>query len=244
MIRTLLTGLVVALAVLLGLPWLILWTLVTGRPDLMYGSSMSFVRFAVRLAGVRVHVEGLENIPPRACIFVANHSSNLDPLAFLPVIPRRVSIFAKRELFRIPILSAAMRLAGFIRVDRTGGEAAAGIASAVRRLNEGLSLAIFPEGTRSPDGRLRRFRKGAFALALEAGVAIVPVSIAAAHRILRRGDWVVHPGEVTVCFAPAVDASGYSASDLSTLLARVESLVAAGLPPDQQPLPRPATPAQ
>jgi len=244
MIRTLLTGFVVALAVLLGLPWLILWTLVTGHPDLMYRLSMKFSCFAGRLAGMRVRVEGLENIPPRACIFAANHASNLDPLALLPVIPRRVSIFAKRELFRIPIFSAGMRLAGFIRVDRTGGEAAAGIAAAVRRLKEGLSLAIFPEGTRSPDGRLRRFRKGAFAIAIEAGVPIVPVSIAGAHRMLRRGDWVVHRGEVTVRFAPAVDASSYTASDLSKLLARVESLVAGGLPPDQQPLPRPAGSAE
>ncbi|MGD0956714.1 MAG: lysophospholipid acyltransferase family protein [Candidatus Acidiferrales bacterium] len=237
MIRTLLTGLVVALAVLLGLPWLILWTLATGRPGLMYRLSMRFSRFADRLAGMRVRVEGLGNIPPCACIFAANHASSLDPFALMPVIPRRVAIFAKRELFRIPIFSAGMRLAGFIRVDRSGREAAASIATAVRRLKEGLSLAIFPEGTRSPDGCLRRFRKGAFAMAIEAGVPIVPVSIAGTHRVLRRGDWVVHPGEVTVRFAPAVDASSYAASDRSTLLARVESLVAAGLPADQQPLP-------
>jgi 1-acyl-sn-glycerol-3-phosphate acyltransferase len=244
MIRTALTGLVVSLAVLLGLPWLILWTLVTGRPELMYGLSMKFSRFAGRLAGMRVRVEGLENIPPRACIFAANHASNLDPLALMPVIPQRVSIFAKRELFRIPILSAGMRLAGFVRVDRTLREAAASVATAVRRLKEGLSFAIFPEGTRSPDGRLHRFRKGAFAMAIEAGVPVVPVSIAGTHRVLRRGDWVVHPGEVTIRFAPAVDASSYAASDRSKLLARVESLVGAGLPPDQHPLPRSANSAE
>jgi 1-acyl-sn-glycerol-3-phosphate acyltransferase len=240
MIRTLFTGLLAALAVLVALPCLILWTLVTGRPDFMYGVSMSFVRFADRLAGVSVRVEGLENIPPRACIFAANHASNLDPLALMPMIPRRVSIFAKRELFRIPVLSASMRLAGFVRVDRSGREAAASVATAVSRLKEGLSLAIFPEGTRSPDGRLRRFRKGAFALAIEAGVPVVPVSISGTHRLLRKGDWVVHPGEVVVRFAPAVDASTYAAADRSKLLARVEALVAAGLPADQQPLPRPA----
>jgi 1-acyl-sn-glycerol-3-phosphate acyltransferase len=237
MIRTLFTGLLAALAVLLGLPCLILWTLVTGRPDLMYRLSMNFVRFADRLAGMRVRLEGIENIPQRACIFAANHASNLDPLALMPFVPRRLSIFAKRELFRIPIFATGIRLAGFIRVDRSGREAAAIIATAVRRLKEGLSLVIFPEGTRSPDGRLRRFRKGAFALAIEAGVPIVPVSIAGTHWVLRKGNWVVRPGEVIVRFAPAVDASSYAAADLSKLLARVESLVAAGLPADQQPLP-------
>jgi 1-acyl-sn-glycerol-3-phosphate acyltransferase len=240
MIRTLFTGLLAALAVLLGLPCLILWTLVTGRPDLMYRLSMNFVRFADRLAGMRVRVEGLENIPLGACIFAANHASNLDPLALMPFVARRLSIFAKRELFRIPIFAAGIRLAGFIRVDRSGREATAIIATAVRLLKEGLSLVIFPEGTRSPDGRLRRFRKGAFALAIEAGVPIVPVSIAGTHRVLRRGDWVVRPGEVTIRFGPAVDALTYAAADRSKLLARVESLVAAGLPPDQQPFPRPA----
>jgi len=240
MIRTLLTGLVVALAVLFGLPWLILWSVATGRPDVMYASSMNFSRFAGRLAGMRVRVEGLENIPPTACIFAANHASNLDPFALMPFIPRRVAIFAKRELFRIPIFSAGMRLAGFIRVDRTGKDAAASVVTAVRRIKEGLSFAIFPEGTRSPDGRMRRFRKGAFAMATEAGVPIVPVSIAGTYRVLRRGDWIMHPGEVTVRFAPAVDVSGHVASGRSNLVAQVESIVAAGLPPDQRPLPRSA----
>jgi 1-acyl-sn-glycerol-3-phosphate acyltransferase len=234
-VRTLFVGFLICVGVLFGLPWLLLWTLLTGRPDFMYKISMRFLRAAVRLAGVRVRIEGIENVPPTASILAANHASNLDPLALLPVLPRRVTIFAKQELFRIPIFSAGMRLAGFIPVERGSREAAAGVGVAVERLREGLSLAIFPEGTRSPDGRLRPFKRGAFAIAIEAGVPVVPVSIGGAHRALRRGSWIVQPGEVTVRFGAAIEAADYTTKTRSALLAEVQSRVASGLPPDQQP---------
>jgi len=233
--RTLLVAFVVVLAVLLGLPCLLLWTVLTRRPDFMYGLSMKFCRLAVPLAGIRVRVEGLESTPPRGCVFAANHASNLDPVLLLSALPRRVSIFAKRELFRIPIFSAGMRLAGFIPVDRGGREALAGIATAVQRLGTGLSLAIFPEGTRSPDGRVRPFKKGALAIAMDAGVPVVPVSIAGTQRLLPKGNWIIRPGEVIIRLGPAVDASGCTPKDRPELLARLQSLVAAGLPADQQP---------
>jgi 1-acyl-sn-glycerol-3-phosphate acyltransferase len=233
--RTLVAGFLTCVAVLLGLPFLVLWTWLTGNPDFMYRVSMNFCRFAVRLLGIRARVEGIENIPPGACIFAANHVSNLDGVILLPAIPRRVSLFAKRELFRLPVLGLGMRLAGFVAVDRVGRQAAAGIATAVDTLKRGLSVFIFPEGTRSPDGRLQPFKKGAFAMAIEAGVPVVPVSIAGTHRLLRRGEWIVRPGEVVVHFASAVEPPAYTMKDRAELLARVESLIAAALPPDQKP---------
>lgn len=239
MIRTILVACYYALAVVLVLPFLILWSVIAGNPEFMYGLSMKAVRLGNRLAGIRVHAEGLENIPAGACIFVANHASNVDPLALFPAIPRRIGILVKRELFRIPIFSTGMRRAQFIPVDRAAREAIEIADVAVRNLKEGLSFAIFVEGTRSPDGRLRPFKKGAFAMAIQAGVPIVPISIAGAHRLMRRGEWIVRPGEVTIRFGPAVDASQYTMESRAELLARVESLVAAGLPSDQKPLPQP-----
>jgi len=225
------------------MPFLILWSVIAGNPDFMYGLSMKAVRLGNRLAGIRVRTEGLENIPASACIFVANHASNVDPLALFPAIPRRVGILVKRELFRIPIFSTGMRRAQFIPVDRAGREAVEIAEVAVRNMKEGLSLAVFVEGTRSPDGRLRPFKKGAFVMAIQAGVPIVPVSIAGAQHLMRKGEWIVRPGDVTIRFGPAVDASQYTMDARAELLARVESLVAAGLPPDQQPLPRAAADA-
>src|ERR1700731_1853016 len=125
MIRTILAVLYYALGILLVMPWLILWSLLTRSPDLMYEVTMKGVRSGLRISGVQVRVEGLENIPPGGCLFAGNHVSNMDPLAFVPAIPRRVSLLVKKEVFRIPILSKAMRLAKLIPVDRADREAAA-----------------------------------------------------------------------------------------------------------------------
>ena len=240
-VRTLVAGLLTCVAVLIGLPFLIVWTWIAGNPDFMYRVSMKFCRFAIRVAGIRVRADGIENIPSGACIFAANHCSNLDGVILLPAIPRRIALFAKRELFRLPVLGLGMRLAGFVAVDRAGKRAAAGVATAVETLQAGLSVFIFPEGTRSLDGRLQPFKKGAFAMAIEAGAPVVPVAVAGTHRLLPRGQWIVRPGEVVVHFAAAVDSSAYGTKERIELLARVESLVAAALPPDQQPAPTPAS---
>jgi 1-acyl-sn-glycerol-3-phosphate acyltransferase len=237
MIRTIALVLYFVLALVLVMPWLILWSLATGSADLMYATAMKAVRLGNRIAGIRVRIEGLENIPAGVCVFAANHISNVDPLAFVPAIPRRVSLLVKNELFRVPILSAAMRLAKFVPVERGDPEAAAAsVDTAVALLKQGLSFAVYPEGTRSPDGRLRPFKKGAFVMAIQAGVPVVPVSISGAQHLMRKGDRAIHPGEVVVRFGPPVDASEYTMERRSDLLARVESLIAAGLPPEQQPL--------
>ena len=236
MIRTIAVVLFLALGLLLVLPFLILYSALTGSADLMYEVAMKVVRTGLRIANIQVRIEGLDKIPPGVCIFAANHVSNVDPLAFIPAIPRRVSILVKRELFRIPILSTAMRIAKFVPVDRADKEAAAAsVDVSVQVLREGLSFAVYPEGTRSPDGRLRHFKKGISAIAIQGGVPIVPVSISGAQHLMRKGEWIMRPGEVVVRFGEAVDASQYTMERRAELLARVEGLVAAGLPPDQQP---------
>lgn len=238
MIRTLLLGLFFALAIILALPWLILWSVIAGNAGLMYKLAMKVVRAGNRIAGIRVRVEGLENIPPGACVFISNHVSNADALAFIPAIPRRVAILIKQELFRIPILSTGMRRAQFIPVDRSDREAAASsIDVAVRTLSQGLSFAIFAEGTRSADGHMRPFKRGAFTVAIRAGVPIVPVAISGTLKLLKKGAWIISPGEAMVRYCPAVDASSYTMARRGELLARVQAIVAASLPPDQQPVP-------
>lgn len=237
MIRTILAVVYLAFGIFLVMPWLILWSLAAGSVDFMYGVAMKFVRAAVKIAGVDVRVEGVENIPPGVCIFAANHVSNMDPLAFVPAIPRRVALLVKKEVFRIPVLATAMRMAKLVPVDRENREAAAGsVDTAVKYLQEGVSFAVYPEGTRSHDGRLLPFKKGTFVMAIRAGVPVVPVSIAGAQDLLRKGEWSVHPGVVIIRFGPAVDASPYTVEQRAYLLARVEELVAAGLPEEQKPI--------
>ncbi len=236
MIRTAIVAVFLTLYTLLLGPPLILHALATGSVDLLYRVGLGGVLFIVRLVGVRVRVEGLENVPPGVCIFVANHTSNADPPAVVGAIPRRISLLAKESLFRIPIVSQAFRLARFVPVDRADREAAmASVDKAVEYLKEGVSFLIYPEGTRSPDGRLLPFKKGAFVMAIKAGVPIVPVAVAGAHRVMRKKELAIHPGEVVVRFQPPIDASAYTLEERDELAARVHAALAAGLPPDQQP---------
>jgi 1-acyl-sn-glycerol-3-phosphate acyltransferase len=239
MIRTLVAVVYFCLALLLIMPWLILYSWLAGNPDFMYGFAMQAIRIANWMVGIRVRIEGLENIPSGVCIFASNHLSNVDPVALVPAIPRRIALLVKKELFRVPVLSTAMGMAKFVPVDRSDREAAvASVDKAVERLKEGLSFAVFPEGTRSRDGHLRPFKKGTFVMAIQAGVPIVPVCLIGAQNLMQKGSRALHPGEVTVRFCPAVDASQYTFEQRGELLSRVEAIVAAGLPPEQQPLPQ------
>lgn len=238
MIRTIAVMLYVLPALVLVLPLLILWTLITGDADFMYWVFIGALRVTMRIAGIRIRVEGTENIPPGVCVFASNHASNIDPVALVPNIPRRVALLAKKEVFSVPILSKALHLAKLVPVDRADREAAAeSVDTAVKYLKEGLSFLVYPEGTRSPDGHLLPFKKGTFVMAIRAGVPVVPVSLASTQRLMRKGDWTIHPGDVVVRYGPSVDASEYSPDQRDILRQRVQDLVAAGLPEDQKPFP-------
>jgi 1-acyl-sn-glycerol-3-phosphate acyltransferase len=218
-------------------PLLMLHCLVTGSADLMFKVAVAGARFAMVICGIKVKAEGLENIPPEVCIFVANHTSNFDPPVVVCSIPRRVALLGKKEVFRVPILGTVLKMAGFISVDRAHHEAAiASVDQALKHLNHGVSYLIYPEGTRSSDGRLRPFKKGSFVMAIRAQVPIVPVSVVGAHNVLKKGEFSVHPGSVAVIFHPPVAVAECTMAERGDLAVRVQSIVASGLPTDQQPL--------
>jgi 1-acyl-sn-glycerol-3-phosphate acyltransferase len=236
MIRTVAACVFMSLFILLAGPPFILHAVLTGSVERLYGMALWGMGRALWIASVEVRREGVENIPPGVCIFAANHTSNLDPPALVLAIPRRVALLAKKEVFRFPIVGTAMRLANIVPVDRSDREAAvASLEKAVAGLRAGVSYLVFPEGTRSPDGRLRPFKKGTFVMAIQAGVPVVPVSVVGAHLRMRKDEWAIHPGEVIIRFGPAVDSAGYTMERRGEMLARVEGIVAANLPEDQRP---------
>ena len=223
-------------AVLLGPP-LILYTLVSRSPKLLYWAGTKGLVFILRIVGMRVRVEGQENIPPGVCLFAANHTSNVDAPAIVGAIPRRVAVLARKSLFDIPIAGLAFRLANFVPVDRGNREAAlASVKQALEYIKTGSSFLVYPEGTRSPDGRLLRFKTGSFAMAIEAGIPIVPVACSGAHRIMKKNSLVIHPGKVTVRFGPPIGVSGCTFESRHDLARRVHDAVAAQLPEDQRPV--------
>lgn len=194
------------------------------------------VVYVTRMAGEKVTVEGRENIPPSVCLFAANHTSNADAPAIVGAIPRRIAILGRKSLFDIPVVGTAFRLAKFVPVDRDNRDAAlASVQLAVKYIREGFSFLVYPEGTRSPDGRLLRFKKGSFAIAIEAGIPIVPVACAGAHLIMKKNSLIVRPGKVTVRFGKPIDASAYTVEQRDELARIVHDAVAAELPEDQKP---------
>ena len=236
MIRTAIVAVFLGLYTLVVGPPLILYTLVTRSADLMYWVGVKGLVFITRVAGMRVDVEGRENIPSGVCMFAANHTSNADAPAIVGAIPRRLAIFGRKSLFDIPIVGLAFRLAKFVPVDRGNREAAlASVKQAVEYIKTGSSFLVYPEGTRSPDGRMQRFKKGTFVMAIEAGVPIVPVACSGAHRIMKKNSLVIHPGRVTVRFGKPVEASGFTVEQRNALAQQVHDAVAVQLPDDQKP---------
>jgi 1-acyl-sn-glycerol-3-phosphate acyltransferase len=184
-----------------------------------------------RLAGVRIHVEGLERIPrDRACIFMSNHVSNLDPPVLISIIPGRTSAFLKRSLMKIPIVSIGFRLGEFVAVDRAGSreEAERSVDEARRVLAKGVHITTFVEGTRSPDGRLLPFKKGPFFLAIESGAPCVPVSIHGTEKILGKGSVRMQRGSAHVVFHAPLTPADYSTRE--ELSEAVRAAIASGLP--------------
>jgi 1-acyl-sn-glycerol-3-phosphate acyltransferase len=237
MLRTFAVVLFLAAYILFVAPWFILHALITKNVAPLYQAGVTGAKLAMRLAGIRICVEGRENVPAGPCIFVANHVSNADPPAVVAAIPKRVALLAKKELFRIPIFSHALRAGEFVPVDRSDREAArASVEEAITKLRRGLSFLVFPEGTRSPDGRLRPFKKGSFVMAISAGVPIVPISLAGSHRVMPKGAFAIHPGTIVVRFHPAISTVGCSLADRDRLAEEVHNIIASGLPDEQKPL--------
>jgi 1-acyl-sn-glycerol-3-phosphate acyltransferase len=237
MFRTIFVAVFLSLYILLVGPPLLLYTFFTRDPDPIYWAGVKGVMFFVRAAGVRVRVEGLERIPPGVCLFVANHTSAADAPAVVGAIPRRISIILKESLFKWPIVGQAFRSAHFIPVNRKSHESAlAGVEKATEALRSGQSFLIYPEGTRSPDGRLQNFKKGAVVMAINAGVPIVPMACSGAHRVMEKRSLVMHPGEILVEFLQPIDAAKFTMEERDTLNQQVHDALAAGLPPDQRPI--------
>ena len=237
MLRTLFIGVFLSLYILLVGPPLLVYTLITKNPDPVYWAGVKGVMFFVRVVGVRIRVRGLERIPRGVCLFVANHTSSADAPAVVGAIPRRIAILLKESLFKWPIAGQAFTLAHFIRVNRGARDSAiASVEKATEALKSGQSFLIYPEGTRSPDGRLQEFKKGAVVMAITAGVPIVPMVCSGAHRVMGKRSLVIHPGEILVEFLQPIDASKYSLEERDDLNEHVRQVMAAGLPPHQRPV--------
>ncbi len=223
-----------ATMVVTGIPTALLfipWCALTGDVLPLYKGTRFMLATSCRLAGVRFHVEGLECIPKdRACIFMANHVSNLDPPALIALIPGRTSAFMKRALMELPVLGTGFRQGDFIAVDRSGSpvDAERSVNAAKQVLAKGVHMTTFVEGTRSRDGRLLPFKKGPFYLAMSSGAPCIPVSISGTESIWGKGSTRIKPGTARVVFHAPLDPAEFATRE--DLMRAVRSAIASGLP--------------
>jgi 1-acyl-sn-glycerol-3-phosphate acyltransferase len=203
----------------------------TGRATRAVGGAWS--RALLRLFRVGVRVSGLGHAPAGPAVYAANHASALDILIVFGHLPVDFRIVYKKSLSLVPLLGWAIWLGGHIPIDRGNAfRARRSLANAARRIREGTSVVVFPEGTRSPDGSVRRFKRGSFGLAIAAGVPIVPVSLVGVKGVVPHGLPSLRPGAVAVALHPPVPVAGRSPDDAEALAEDVRRIVAAGCGPE------------
>ena len=184
-------------------------------------------KVALLLGGVRIEVEGKEFIPAeRPAIFMANHQSNFDIPILYAMLPIQFRWLAKKELFDIPFFGFAMKRAGYIPVDRADRKKAiASMGDAADRIRQGVSVIIFPEGTRSLDGNLLPFKKGGFMLALESGIPIIPIGISGSIDLMQKQSLRIQGGVVRLRFFPPIETAERTAEDRDRLMEEVHAAI-------------------
>lgn len=180
----------------------------------------------LKLCGIRLVVQGLEGLDPnRQYIFIANHQSYID----IPVLVQALSQFqlrwiAKKELFWVPLFGWVLWSSKHIIVDRSSlSRAMNSLSRARERIEKGISVVVFPEGTRSRHGDLLPFKRGGFLLAFKSQTPIVPVTIKGSGAVWSRGDWRIRSGEIEIVMGKPVSVDRYRAQDLKLLLNRVRA---------------------
>jgi 1-acyl-sn-glycerol-3-phosphate acyltransferase len=200
-----------------------------GRPERADPVIRGWCNAVLAAAGVREDVAGLENLPAGTCVLACNHQSNFDAPFVFARLPKHIRFVAKKEIYRIPIFGATVKAMGNIRVERTGSDAdRRRIEAAVEQVRTRTSILFFAEGTRSTDGKLRPFKKGAAILAIDAEVPIVPLAVAGAHEITPKGGLWVHSGRPLVLrVGKPIPTTGLTRDDRDSLTEQAHDAVAA-----------------
>ncbi|MGD8264441.1 MAG: lysophospholipid acyltransferase family protein [Desulfobacterales bacterium] len=204
----------------------------TGNP--VHLVARLWARSILFVSRIKVTVNGLSNVDPsKSFIYMSNHQSNFDIPVLLAYIPGQFRWLAKAELFKIPIFGHGMRGAGYISIDRFNRDSAfQSIDQAAKKIKGGVSVMIFPEGTRSKDGRIRPFKKGGFIMALNSGVPIVPVIVRGTWPIMSKDSLRINRGNVYLDIKQPIDTHGYTRDNKQLLIDRVRAVICEGFKED------------
>jgi 1-acyl-sn-glycerol-3-phosphate acyltransferase len=214
--------------VVIALTPFILFCMLTGLREPIVSAGLWAMRVSRRVLGITIDVAGLERIDPgTSYVFMPNHISFLDGPLVMILIPGVARVILKKSILRIPIVGTAMRFVGFVPVDRKGAEGGKkSIARAVGLMRaRGYSYLIFPEGTRSRDGRMGPFRRGGFFLALASGAPIIPVTISGTRELMPKGQWFARRGKVRVVFHEPIPVTGTTPEAMAGLMEKVRGAI-------------------
>ncbi len=185
----------------------------------------------LRLSGVDISVEGIENIPITGpVVFISNHQGNFDVISIVSYIPRKVSFIAKKELGEIPLLGMWMKVMGCLFIDRSDiRQSAQVITNAIEYIKSGNAMLIFPEGTRSKDGNLGEFKAGSFKIAVKSGAPIIPISINGSRSIMEDNNGKVKPGKISLTYHKPISTKELSKEEINELPEKIKEIIEAGL---------------
>jgi 1-acyl-sn-glycerol-3-phosphate acyltransferase len=217
---------IVLYLIIVGIPVLTFCRIVS-NPALALRLSKLLDRIVMSIAGTRIITEGSEKVDlKRGCVYVLNHRSLMDSLVAFYALPGDLRFLAKKELYKIPLVNFALRTMGMIEVDRSNPEAAANsIDRAVSHLQNGKSVAMFPEGTRNRGEGLLSFKKGAFVLAIKAQVPIVPVVLIGAEESIAPDTIFLYPATIRVIFHDPIDTKGMDLEQRNELLEQTRQVM-------------------
>jgi 1-acyl-sn-glycerol-3-phosphate acyltransferase len=216
-----------ALLLILGPPVLLVAWL-TRNHDLVYPWALFGARNWLRLSGVKIQVSGAELLEPaQTYVFISNHRSYLDTATLFVYTGRRLGLLAKKELLNVPILGVGMGFVNIMAIDRSNSERArATVEAATTRIRSGRSFGVFAEGTRARPGQFLPFKKGAFYMAAQAGVPIVPVAIKNSDFLMGKGTGEARAGTIEMVMLPPIPTAGCSTDEaVKKLVDRVQALI-------------------
>ncbi len=218
--------------------WVVLVTLVLGVVVILvalfsrHGNfphliARAWARSILIVAGITIRVEGIEHLKlDGSYILMPNHQSNFDIPVLLGCLPVQFRWLAKAELFKIPIFGRGMRGCGYISIDRSNRKSAfRSLAEAAQKIRNGVSVLIFPEGTRSWDGEIQAFKKGGFVLSVDAGVPIIPIVISGTRDVMPKGKLLIRKLPVEMKILTPIATSGYTRKTKDDLMGVVKDTI-------------------
>jgi 1-acyl-sn-glycerol-3-phosphate acyltransferase len=208
-----------------------------------HACARTWARLILLTSGVSVAVEGLDRVAPGGSyVFVSNHQSHYDTAVLFATLPHQLRIIAKESLGQLPFVGWHLRRTGHILVDRRRPDRAAIFGWADRLLAQKLSLIVYPEGTRSADGRVHRFKPGSFQIALQSGLPVVPMSLVGTRKVMRKGVIAVRPGAVRLVLHEPIDTRELADADPREFAERVRRVIAPAAESDADVTSRPPPP--